>query len=386
MRILIAAGAFKQSLTAAQACDAIASGLAQSGLRADLETLPIADGGNGTLDAFLAAGGRRISVDVLDPLRRHIRADYGLIDAGETAVIEMALASGLELLTPAELNPLVATTYGTGQLMADALSRGARRIIIGLGGSATVDGGMGCLGALGLRALDGAGREIGPGGGALADIARFDDGGIDPRWDEVDVIIASDVENPTLGEKGAARIFGPQKGADAAMVDVLERNLRHCFTLVHQQYGRDLRGARGGGAAGAFAAGLMAFFNCELASGIDLVLAHNRFRDRLSDCALVITGEGQIDAQTLDGKGPLGVAKLAREHGVPTIALVGGLNIDDALLHQAGVQAAFSIVDKPMPLEDALTDAEELLRRAALRLGYVLRLARAGESAANQRG
>ena len=348
----------------------------QSGLGADLEQLPIADGGNGTLDAFLAAGGRRVTVPVLDPLGRPIHADYGLLDDGRTAVVEMALASGLELLTPAELNPMAASTYGTGQLMADALERGAERIIIGLGGSATVDGGMGCLQALGVQLLDEHGSTVPAGGGGLAQIASFDDNGMDPRWRQVRIIIASDVENPALGDSGAARIFGPQKGADAQMVEQLERNLTHCFTRLYEQRGIDLRRVQGGGAAGAFAAGLMAFLSCEIESGIDMVLAQNRFHDKLADASLVITGEGQIDAQTLGGKGPLGVAKLAAARGVPTIAIVGGLNIDDAQLHEAGVQAAFSIVDKPMPLQAALDDAAELVRRAALRLGYVLQLSR----------
>lgn len=374
LKILIAAGAFKQSLTATQACAAIARGLRESRLDAEIVPLPIADGGNGTLDAFLASGGERLTLPVLDPLRRVINADYGLIDAGKTAVIEMALASGLELLSPAELDPLRATTFGTGQLMADALERGAQRIIIGLGGSATVDGGMGCLKALGVELLDASGLPISAGGGSLADISTINISGLDKRWADVGIIIASDVENPALGKKGAARIFGPQKGADAAMVEQLERNLEHCFTTIVEQRGIDVRHVVGGGAAGAFAAGLMAFLNCRIVPGIELVLEKNRFQEQLEGASLVITGEGQIDAQTLDGKGPLGVAKLAAAQAVPTIALVGGLNIDDALLHQAGVTAAFSIVDKPMALEAALADADDLLRRAALRLGYLLQM------------
>ena len=198
---------------------------------------------------------------------------------------------------------------------------------------------------------------------------------MDPRWQQVRIVIASDVENPTLGDEGAARIFGPQKGADAQMVEQLERNLSHCFTRLYEQHGVDARRVKGGGAAGAFAAGLMAFLSCEIVSGIDMVLAQNRFQDKLAEASLVITGEGQIDAQTLSGKGPLGVAKLAAKQGVPTIAIVGGLNIDDAQLHAAGVNAAFAIVDKPMPLQSALDDAADLTRRAALRLGYVLNLA-----------
>ena len=369
MKILIAAGAFKQSLTAAEACAAIARGLEQSGLGAELEQLPIADGGNGTLDAFLAMGGERVTVPVRDPLGRPIQADYGLLEGGRTAVIEMALASGLELLRPDELNPMAASTYGTGQLLADALERGANRFIIGLGGSATVDGGMGCLQALGLQLLDARGREVPAGGAGLAQIVSFDASGIDPRWRRAQIVIASDVDNPTLGDRGAARIFGPQKGADGAMVEQLERNLSHCFTCLYEQRGVDVRGEKGGGAAGAFAAGLMAFFSCEIVSGIELVLAQNRFTEKLAQAALVITGEGQIDAQTLGGKGPLGVAKLAAAQGVPTIAIVGGLNIDDAELHAAGVQAAFSIVDKPMPLQAALNDAADMLRRRGAAAG-----------------
>lgn len=374
MKILIAANGFKHSLTASQACAAIQQGLRQSGLQASCQLLPIADGGNGTLDVFLAAGGQRIRMEVLDPLLRPIQADYGLLPDGQTAIIEMAQASGLELLAPHELNPLIASSYGAGQLMADALARGVKRIIIGLGGSATVDGGMGCLQALGLRLLDANGNEVRPGGGHLNDIARVDDSGLADGWEDIDIIIASDVDNPTLGEKGAARVFGPQKGADPAMIEILEQNLRHCFTILFEQRGIDLRQVKGGGAAGAFAAGLMAFFSCKMTAGIELALEHNRFAEHLKDSDLVITGEGQIDAQTIDGKAPIGVARLAREHGLPTIALVGGINIDERRLHEAGIQAVFPIVDKPMSLQDALDNAEDLLRRAALRLGYALQI------------
>lgn len=374
MKILIAANGFKHSLNASQACAAIQQGLRQSGLQASCQLLPIADGGNGTLDVFLAAGGQRIRIEVLDPLLRPIQADYGLLPGGQTAIIEMAQASGLELLAPHELNPLIASSYGTGQLMADALDRGVKRIIIGLGGSATVDGGMGCLQALGLRLLDARGDEVRPGGGRLNDIARVDDSGLAADWKEIDIIIASDVDNPTLGEKGAARVFGPQKGADPAMIELLEQNLRHCFTILFEQRGIDLRQVKGGGAAGAFAAGLMAFFSCKMTAGIELALEHSRFAEHLKDSDLVITGEGQIDAQTIDGKAPIGVARLAREHGLPTIALVGGINIDERRLHEAGIQAVFPIVDKPMSLQDALDNAEDLLRRAALRLGYALQI------------
>ncbi len=374
MKILVAPGAFKHSLRATSAAQAIARGLQRSGLAADLHLLPIADGGNGTLDAFLAGGGRRVTVPVLDPLERPITAAYGLLDDGETAVIEMALASGLELLRRNELDPLRATTHGTGTLLQAALDAGAQRFIIGMGGSATVDGGAGCMQALGVRLLDERGQDVPAGGGNLGQIRAIDVSGLDSRWREVEVIIASDVDNPTLGEQGAAAVFGPQKGATRDGVRVLEANLRHFFTLVRDQLGVNVLDVKGGGAAGAFSAGLMAFLGGRIQSGIDLLLEYNHFEDHLRDADLVITGEGQMDEQTVHGKGPMGVARLAREHGVPTVAIVGGLKVDDVLLHDAGIHAVLPIVTKPMSLDDALAQAEALVERAALRLGYMMQL------------
>ena len=374
MNIIIAPGAFKHSLSATAAAQAIARGLRRSGLDADLRLLPIADGGNGTLDAFLASGGRRLEVLVLDPLERPIAAAYGLLDDGETAIVEMALASGLELVRRDELNPLRATTYGTGTLLQSALDAGVKRIIVGMGGSATTDGGAGCLQALGVRLLDEHGQDVPVGGGNLHRIHRIDVSALDPRWREVEVIIASDVDNPAVGEQGAAAVFGPQKGATPDDVRVLEGNLRHFFTLVRDQLGVDVLDVKGGGAAGAFSAGLMAFLGGRIQSGIDLILEYNHFKDHLREADLVITGEGQMDEQTVRGKGPMGVARLAREHGVPTIAIVGGLNADDELLHDAGIQAVLPIVTRPMSLDEALARAEELVERAGLRLGYLLSL------------
>lgn len=370
MKILIAAGAFKNSLSAAAAAHAIARGLQRSGLDADLHLLPIADGGNGTLDAFLAGGGQRVEELVLDPLERPVMAAYGLLD--NTAVIEMALASGLELVRRDELNPLRATTYGTGTLLRVALDAGVGRIIVGMGGSATTDGGAGCLQALGVRLLDENGQDVPAGGGNLARIRTIDVSGLDLRWRDIEVIIASDVDNPALGEKGAAAVFGPQKGASPDDVRVLAANLRHFFMLVRDQLGVDVMNVPGGGAAGAFSAGLMAFLGGRIQSGIDLILEYNHFTDHLHDTDLVITSEGQMDESTVHGKGPVGVARLAREYGVPTIAIVGGLNADDALLHGAGIQAVLPIVTQPMSLDEAIARADELVERAALRLGYLV--------------
>jgi glycerate kinase len=374
MKILIAPGAFKHSLGAVAAANAIAAGLRRSGLAADLHIFPIADGGNGTVDVFMVGGGQRVSVATVDPLGRPIYAHYARLDGGKTAVIEMALASGLELLKPAEINPLVTTTYGTGLLMQAALNAGARRIIIGMGGSATVDGGAGCMQALDVHFLDRFGREVERGGGSVGMVHTVDTSQLDPRWREVEVIIASDVDNPALGNQGAAAVFGPQKGADSHAVRVLETNLCQYFARIHEQTGVDVREVRGGGAAGAFAAGLMAFLGGKIESGIDLILDYYHFTEHLKDADLVITGEGQMDEQTIRGKGPIGVARVAREYGIPTIAIVGGLNADDSLLHDAGIQAVLPIIPHPMPLREALRHAAELVEQAALRLGYLLLL------------
>lgn len=372
MEIIIAPGAFKHSLTAHQAASAIATGLDRARLGAHLHVCPIADGGNGTLDAYLLNRGKRVNVTTFDPLMRSIEAAYGLID--DTAVIEMALASGLELVQRHELDALRATTYGTGVLLNAALDAGAKRMIVGLGGSATTDGGAGCLQALGIRLLDDQGNDVPPGGGNLNRVRTIDISRLDPRWREVEVIIASDVDNPALGERGAAAVFAPQKGASPEEVPLLEANLRHFFTLVYEQLGVDVRDVPGGGAAGAFAAGLMAFLNGKIRSGIDLILEHVGFDDLLATADLVITGEGRMDEQTIGGKGPIGVARRAHERGVKTVALVGGLEADDVLLHEAGVWAVLPIVDRPMPLDEALKRAPELLERAATRLGYLLQV------------
>ncbi len=372
MRIVIAPAAFKHSLSAAQAAERIRAGLQRALPSADLQLIPIADGGNGTLEAFLAQDGQRIAFTVEGPLGETVNAAYGLLPTGHTAVIEMALASGIELIPQGDA--LHASTYGTGQLMQAALDAGARRFIIGMGGSATVDGGAGCLQALGVRLLDAQNQDIGRGGGSLNQIAHIDTSKLDPRWHDTEVIIASDVTNPTLGPDGAAAVFGPQKGASSAQVQQLEANLRHFFTLMAEQLSVDVRQTPGGGAAGALAAGLMAVLSGRIESGIDLVLAHSRFTEHLQGADLVITGEGRMDAQTIYGKGPVGIAAQARAHGVPTVALVGALDADDALLHKHGLHAVLPIADRPMVLQSALARGGDLLEAAALRLGYLLAL------------
>lgn len=379
MIIIIAMGAFKQSLTSTQATHAVKRGLQRSGIKARYHCVPIADGGNGTLDAFMTkAGWSRVSVEVLDPIGRPITAEYGIStdeDTGyTTAVIEMALASGLELLAADELDVMRATTYGTGQLMQHALNSGANHIIVGMGGSATVDGGAGALQALGVRLLTSDGHDIPAGGGGLSQLATIDTSGLDPRWADCQVTIASDVENPTLGDEGAAAIFAPQKGANPQQVEQLEANLRHFFTLTETVTGVDVRGLQGGGAAGAFSAGLAAYVGGQIESGIALVLKQLNFNQILRHAALVITGEGRMDEQTIYGKGPFYLAKVAQRRGVPVVGLVGGLAVDDAILHRAGLTAVLPVVNQPMSLEDALTNAEQLVEQSALRLGYLLQI------------
>jgi glycerate kinase len=373
MRILIAPGAFKGSLTHLQAAAAIETGLRRSGLNADYDILPLADGGDGTLDSFLAAGGQRVTVDTYDALNRPIKADYGRLDE-QTAVIEMAQASGLAQLHPDELNALRASTYGTGVLMQAALEAGARRFIIGMGGSATTDGGSGALQALGVRFSDRQGRALMPGGGALSQLASIDTRALDPRWHEAEIIIATDVDNPVLGERGAARVFGPQKGASPQDVETLEASLSHLFAQVTQQVGVDVRTVAGGGAAGAFAAGLLAFIGGRIRSGVDLVLEHHRVDMRLEGVQLVITGEGKLDGQTMGGKAPLGIARRASARGIPTVAIVGGLLPEDAALHAAGIWAALPITPRPMTLDEAVNDAASLVEQTATRLGYLLQM------------
>ncbi len=373
MHILIAPTAFKGSLSPMQAADAILAGLRASGLDATYDRLPLADGGDGTLESFLATGGRRVEAETVDALLRPLRAPFALFDDG-TAVIEMALASGLALIAPRERDALRATSTGTGLLMQAALDVGARRIIVGLGGSATTDGGAGALAALGVRLLDGSGDEIGQGGGGLGDVVRIDASALDPRWCTTEVIYATDVENLALGEQGAARVFAPQKGASPEKVETLEANLSHYFAAIARQSGVDVRSIPGGGAAGAIAAGLLAFLGGRIASGVDLILEHHRIDDRLRHTQLVITGEGKLDSQTMGGKAPLGIARRAAAAGVRTVALVGAFEGDAQAAHEGGFWSVMPITPRPMRVEEAMVDAPRLLEDAALRLGYLLRL------------
>lgn len=376
LNILVSPNSFKGSLAAPVAAQAIGRGLERSGLACLLDLMPIADGGDDTLEVLVGQAGKLEFLEVQDPLGWPIRAALGLLADGRSAVVEMARASGLKLLKDQERDPLLTTTYGTGQLIARAVELGVKRIIVGVGGSATTDGGAGCLQALGVRFFDQAGREIRPVGGNLDQIHRIDLSGLSPGLKAVKIEIACDVDNPTLGPQGAAAVFGPQKGASPQKVKILEANLTHFFTLAREVTGNDLASTPRGGAAGALAAGLAAFLGAELKSGIELVLEALGADERLKKADLAITGEGRIDATTLKGKGPAGLLVWAKRHAVPVIALAGSLGPGHEEFLNLGLSAALPICPGPMSLEEAMTQAESLIEQAAFRLGRLIGVGR----------
>ncbi|MGH2794649.1 MAG: glycerate kinase [Actinomycetota bacterium] len=339
MRVVVAPNAFKGCLTAKQAAEAIARGVKAGGHEPVLA--PVADGGDGTLDALVAGvGGTVMGTIARGPLGLPVRAHVGILSDG-TGVVEMAQASGLMLVPAGDRAPMRATSYGTGELMRAALARRPGRIIMALGGSATVDGGTGIGRALGLRFLDDEGKQLPDGGGPLERLARIDNTKLDPRVTATPIVIASDVTNPLLGSEGAARMFGPQKGANPEQVEALERGLTKLAERLKADLGADVAERPGAGAAGGTGAMLMAL-GASLRSGVEVVLEALRFSDLLNSADLVITGEGKLDRQTLAGKAPLGVAKAAAEAGVPCAAIVGASEIEP---EEAGMVAVRSLVD-----------------------------------------
>lgn len=368
MRIVVAPNAFKGSLSAVEAADAIREGILAVMRDAEVVTVPIADGGDGTVDALVAAtNGERRVVRVRGPLGEPVDAGYGLIDNGSTAVIEMATAAGLKLVPAEKRDPRITTTYGVGELMQHAFDAGARRFIIGIGGSATNDGGAGMAQALGYHLLDEQGHELKPGGLALKRLARIHVGGVHANWKQAKVEVACDVSNPLTGPNGASAIYGPQKGATPEMVAELDYALRRFAEIVRRDLGVDVEHIPGAGAAGGLGAGLVAFTGAELKPGAELVMAALEFDARLESANLVITGEGRVDSQTARfGKGPAAVARHARNAGIPVVA-IGGSIADEkelALLFDA-VEAT---IVEPRSLEEALANARELLVRASARI------------------
>lgn len=367
-KVVIAPDSFKGSLSAKEACDAIEIGLKNVSNIVEIIKVPMADGGEGTLETLVNyKNGRLISKEVLDPLGKKIEASLGFLE-DNTCIIEMANASGLPLVSKDKRNPLITTTYGTGQLIKHGLDLGARRFIIGIGGSATVDGGSGMLQALGIKLLDEAGNSIGFGGGSLNELRRIDFSTMDSRLRESEILVACDVDNPLLGAKGAAEVFGPQKGATEDMVSILEKNLSHYSKIVTRSIGKDYSNIPGTGAAGGLGFALVSILQSKLLSGVDIIIDETNLEKHIKDANLVITGEGKTDAQTLRGKVPIGVAKIAKKYDVPVVVLTG--TIDDSIkeIYEHGITTVFSIVKAPSSIEYAMENAYSLLSDASERL------------------
>jgi len=374
LKIVIAPDSFKESLTAVEVAQAICAGFRAVFPDADYVLLPVADGGEGTVDALVAAtGGRRVGLRVAGPLGDEVEAFYGVAGDG-AAVIEMAAAAGLERVPPGRRNPLLTTTFGVGQLIRAALDDGRRRFIVGVGGSATNDGGAGMLQALGVRFLDASGGELARGGGALETLARIDVSGLDPRISESTIEVACDVDNPLVGPRGASAIFGPQKGATPEMVRVLDANLARYAAAIERTLGVSVADMPGAGAAGGLGAALHAFLGARLRSGTEIVLAAVGMDRIVADADLVVTGEGRIDGQTVHGKTPIGVAAAASRRGKPVIAIAGSLGPGFEAVHEHGIAAVFSVLERPCTLAEALADAAGNLRRTARNVAATLKI------------
>jgi glycerate kinase len=366
MKIVIAPQEFKGSLSAVQAAQAMAEGLRRALPDATLALVPMADGGPGTVEAMVAAAenGRRMTAAAHDALGRPLAAAWGIIDE-DTAVIEMAAASGLTLLTEDERDPRIASTYGTGELVRAALDAGCRRIIVGIGGSATNDGGAGMAQALGARLLDDAGQDLPPGGAALASLGRIDVSGLDHRLGQCQLLAASDVFSPLCGPQGASLVYGPQKGATPAVAQELDAALRHYAQVIERDLGVRVLDLAGAGAAGGLGAGLVAFLGTELVPGAQLVAEAVGLRQKLAGADLALTGEGRLDAQTSFGKAPWEVARLARSCGLPVIAIAGSLAEDWGPALGEAFDAVVTITPRAMSVQEAMAQGAKLVADAA---------------------
>jgi glycerate kinase len=369
MKIIVAPNSFKGSLSATQAAIAIARGVRQVFPDAEVIEIPVADGGEGTVEALVTAhhGGYRW-VNVEGPLGDPVLASYGLIDDGRTAVVELASASGFVLVTPAARDPRKTSTYGFGQLLEAARTAGAGSVIAGIGSSATNDGGAGMAQALGYRLLDGNGKDLPRGGAALLDLERIDGSGLDPAWHSIRVKVACDVTNPLTGPEGASYVYGPQKGADQPMVRLLDRALAHLAEVIERDLRKQVADIPGSGAAGGTGAGLIAFLNAELVSGAALVVDSSGLERALPGAAVVITGEGRVDAQTAYGKAPGEVARRAEAAGIPTVLLAGSKGPGWETLKRKGVTAVVTLGQEGDNLQQLMRDADKALTDTAVRV------------------
>jgi len=366
MKILLAPDKFRGSLTAAEVCEAMSEGIRKALPNAEILAIPMADGGEGTAEILTHnAGGQMHSVSVSDPLGRKIMAEFGLAADGKTAYLEMAAASGLRLLQSHERNPLQTSTFGTGELIQEALNKGAQQLILGIGGSATTDGGVGMAAALGWRFEDKSGRNLVPNGGSLGQIQKI----IPPaNFTQINIQVACDVTAPLYGPTGAACVYASQKGANAEMVVQLDEGLKHLANLIQRDFGVDLAQVAGTGAAGGLGFGLLFFLNATLKEGVKIVMEQTHFEEKLLGVDLVFTGEGKMDDQTLQGKLIAGIAKAAQHNGIPVVALCGTLLITPEEVQQIGLSFATSILNRPMTLDEAIAYAHQGVSDSACQL------------------
>lgn len=377
LKFVLAPDSFKESMTSKEACDAMERGIKKVIFDAECIKIPMADGGEGTLEALVeATKGKVYDVEVMSPLMEKITAHFGILGNSNTAVIEMSSASGIMLVPREKRNPLITTTYGTGQLIKAALDKGVSHLIIGIGGSATNDGGSGMITALGAKLLDKHGKELKVGGGELHKLHNIDISNLDPRIKDITVEVACDVKNPLIGENGASYIFAPQKGATKEMVEILESSLKNYADKIKEQFNIDISNIPGAGAAGGLGGGLLAFLNGDLKSGIELVINHTGLEEKIKNSDYVITGEGSLDKQTIFGKTPIGVSRIAKKYNVPAIAIAGKIGNDISDIYDEGVVAVFSILQKVTSLEKALEDGIENLEKTLENIARLLMLYR----------
>ena len=363
-KYVVAPDSFKESMTAKEVCDAMEKGIKEADSAAEVIKVPMADGGEGTVDSLVdGTQGQRVIVEVTGPLGNKISAYYGILGNGTTAVIEMAKASGLEIVEKKKRNPMITTTFGTGELIRDALDHNVKEIIIGLGGSSTNDGGSGMAQALGAKLLDQNNHQIPFGGGNLDKLDKIDISNLDSRLQDVKIILASDVTNPLIGKDGASRVFGPQKGATPEMVEKLENNLQHYAKIVKRDLNKEVALVSGAGAAGGLGAGLIAFTTCEMRRGVDLAIEVTKLEEKIRDADYVFTGEGGTDFQTKFGKTPYGVAKLGKKYHKPVISLAGYLGEGIDSLYSEGFTAIFGIIPGACDLSTALKNGPSNVAR-----------------------
>ncbi|MCL6478571.1 MAG: glycerate kinase [Peptococcaceae bacterium] len=375
-RIIVAPDSFKESLDAVTVAKHIASGIKQVSPETEVVEVPLSDGGEGLVNTLVSAtNGKIVTQVVTGPLGDPVESSYGLLGDGVTAVIEMASASGLGLVPPERRNPLLTTTFGTGELIRTVLDKGYRRLIVGIGGSATNDGGAGMAQALGIKLLNAKGKEIARGAAGLLELGRIDPANIHPGLSDTEILVACDVDNPFCGPSGAAYVYGPQKGATADILPLLDQALEQLAEVIKRDLGKEIRHLPGSGAAGGLGGGLVAFLGGRLCRGIELVFEVLKFEELLARGAdLVITGEGEINGQSIFGKVPVGVARLAKKHNLPVLAIVGSIGPGAEKVLKEGIDAIMSVIPGPMSLEEAIRQAPGLVKDASGRAVRIMNL------------